>query len=286
MRAVAAFCVVVWVAPAWAACPGYSTCPRADFPRVLAHNPQALQAEAAVDAAEAATQATLKAGGYSFSMLVALLGQALVFDRTLSVNGTQACGLCHAQATGFTASIAAFAPVGGIMAGAVPWRAGFRAPQSLAYAAFAPVLAYRPATQDFAGGNFWDSRATGLVTGSPSADQVIVPLTDPVEMALPDPACAVRRLSATPYATLFSAVWGAQSLSISWPDNTDTRCRRPANGRSQIALDLSPADRARATLTVQQIGLTVAAYEQSELASPFNSRFDNFVSGQGTLTAA
>ena len=285
MRAIAAFCVVLWTAPAWAVCPGYSVCPRADFARVLAHDPQAWQAQAAIDETEASTQATLKAGGYSFAMLVALLGQALVFDRTLSVNGTQACGLCHAQATGYTASIAAFAPVGGVMPGAVPWRAGFRAPQSLAYAAFAPVLTYRPVTQDFAGGNFWDSRATGLMTGSPSADQVIVPLTDPVEMALPDPACAVRRLSATPYAALFSTVWGAQSLSISWPDDTDARCERPANGRSQIALNLSRADRARTALTVQQIGLTVAAYEQSELASPFNSRFDNFISGQGALTA-
>jgi cytochrome c peroxidase len=217
---------------------------------------------------------------------VALLGQALVFDRSLSVNGAEACGLCHAPAQGFTRGVAAFARVGGVMAGAVPWRAGFRVPQSLAYASFAPVLAYDSRTGSFAGGNFWDSRATGLVTGSPSADQAVVPLTSPFEMALPDPACAVRRLSLAPYAALFSTIWGAQSLSIAWPGNTDTRCARPANGRDTIVLNLAPADRARASLTVQQIGLTIAAYEESVLASPFSSTFDAVMAGTASFTAA
>jgi cytochrome c peroxidase len=285
MRARAALLMVLWAMPAWAACPGYSICPRADPPKILARNSQALAAESAVDAQEAATQATLKAGGFSFQALVALLGQALVFDRTFSVNGTEACGLCHAPSQGFTRGIAAFARVGGVMPGAVAWRAGLRAPQSLAYASFAPVLGYDANTGAFAGGNFWDSRATGLVTGSPSADQAAVPLTSPFEMALPDPACAVRRLSLAPYAPLFGTVWGAQSLAITWPENTDARCARPANGHDTVVLNLSPDDRARATLTVQQIGLTIATYEESNLASPFSSKFDAFVAGTGSLSA-
>jgi cytochrome c peroxidase len=123
-------------------------------------------------------------------------------------------------------------------------------------------------------------RATGAVTGSPSADQAVVPLTSAFEMALPDPACAVRRVALAPYAGIFSGVWGAQSLQIAWPRDTDARCARPNDGVTQTVLDLQPADRARATLSVQQIGLTIAAYEQSPLASPFSSKFDRVQAGQ------
>jgi cytochrome c peroxidase len=283
MRFLAASFLVL-AAPAWAACPGYSVCPAVNFPHVLAHAPQALAVSAAIDAQEAATRQTLAQGGLTFQVLVATLGQAMVFDRGLSVNDSQACALCHTPATGFTRGIAAFARAAGIMQGAVDWRAGFRTPQSLAYAAFAPVLTYRSATQDFAGGNFWDSRATGLVTGSPSADQAVVPLTSPFEMALPDPACAVRRLALTPYAELFTTVWGSGSLDVDWPSDTDTRCAKPNDGRRATVLHLRPVDRARATLTVQQIGLTIAAYEESTLASPFTSKFDQVVAGQAALS--
>lgn len=276
------FCIAA--VPAMAACPGYTVCPALDFPRVLGHAPQALSVAAGIDATEAATQGVLAQGGLNFQTLVATLGQALVFDRTMSVNGTQACAQCHTPATGFTRGVAAFARTGGVTPGAVPWRAGLRAAQSLAYAAFAPVLAYRPATQDFAGGNFWDSRATGLVTGSPSADQAVTPLTSPFEMALPDPACAVRRLALAPYGGQFGAVWGAGSLDIAWPADTDARCARPADGQRQTVLHLRPADRARATLTVQQIGLTIATYEESALASPFESKFDQVQAGAATFT--
>jgi cytochrome c peroxidase len=269
-----------------ASCTGYTRCPAADFPRVLAHDPQALATLAGIDATEAATLATLQGGGLNFQTLVAVLGEALVFDRTLSVNGSEACALCHSQATGFTGGVAAFARTGGVTQGAVRWRAGLRAPQSLAYAAFAPVLTFRTATQDFAGGNFWDARATGLVTGSPSADQAATPLTSPFEMALPDPACAVRRVALAPYASLFGSVWGSQSLAIDWPKNTDRRCAVAGDGELQTVLDLKPADRARAALTVQQIGLTIAAYEESVLASPFSAKFDRVQAGTASFTPA
>ena len=267
------------------ACPGYSTCPAVDYPRVLALAPQARAAQASIDTTEAASVQTLRAGGLDFAHLLSTLGQALVFDRSLSVNGGQACALCHLPAAGFTRGIAAFARAGGVMQGAVAWRTGLRVPQSLAYAAFAPVLSYRSQTQDFAGGNLWDMRATGLITGSPSADQVAVPLTSPFEMALPDPACAVRRVALAPYAAFFGGIWGVQSLQIAWPRDTDARCARPNSGGAQTVLDLSPPNRARADLSAQQIGLTIAAYEQSTLASPFSSKFDLVQAGQARLSA-
>ena len=285
IRLLGMLCVVLAASPAVAGCRGYGVCPAVNYPGVLAHSPQARAVLDGIDAQEAATQQALAQGGYSFQTLVALLGQALVFDRTLSFNRSQACAGCHTPATGFTRGIAAFGRVGGVMQGAVPWRAGFRAPQSLAYSAFAPVLHYRAGKQDFVGGNFWDMRATGLVTGSPPADQVAVPLTSPFEMALPDPACAVRRMAQAPYAELFASAWGMGFEAIAWPADTDTRCARPNDGRRDMVLDLGKADRARAVTAAQQIGLTIAAYEESALASPFTSKFDGYRAGTAVLTA-
>ncbi len=284
MRWMLSLAALTFPVTALGACPGYSVCPTVDYPHVLALNPQARAVQAQIDATEAASVQTLAGGGLDFSHLVAMLGQALVFDRSLSVNDGQACALCHTPQAGFTRGVAAFARAGGIAQGAVAWRAGFRVPQSLAYAAFAPVLTYRPQSQDFAGGNLWDMRATGAVTGSPSADQAAVPLTSAFEMALPDPACAVRRVALAPYAYVFAGVWGAQSLQIAWPRDTDARCARPAGG-STPGLDLKPDDRARAALSVQQIGLTIAAYEQSALASPFSSKFDQVQAGEAQFSA-
>jgi cytochrome c peroxidase len=268
-----------------AACPGYSVCPILNYPHIVAANPGALHVAAGVDQAEAASVQGLGANNLNFGQLVALLGQALAFDKTLSANRTQACGTCHVQQAGFAGGVAAFARAGGIFPGADARRTGFRAPQSLAYAGFAPVLAYEPARGIFVGGNFWDSRATGAVTGSPSADQAAVPLTDPFEMALPDAACAVRRVSQAPYATIFGRVWSPNSLAITWPADTDAVCARLNNGGAdQTPLQLSADDRARAALTVQFIGQTLAAWETSNLVSPFTSKFDQVRAGGAVFT--
>jgi len=269
-----------------AACPGYSVCPVVNYPADLARNRQVKASLAAIDAEEAATLLELQGNGLNFGQLVSLLGQALSFDKSLSVRGNEACAFCHTPATGFVGDIPAFTPAGGIFPGSLPGRAGLRAPQSLAYAAFAPVLTWQASTQTFAGGNFWDSRATGLITGNPAADQAAVPLTTPFEMALPDPACAVRRVALAPYGAIFGKVWGANALAIAWPADTDAVCAHANNGgANQTPLALSPSDRARATLTVQQIGLTISAFEQSSLASPFTSKFDRVQAGQATFSA-
>ncbi len=263
---------------AWADCPGYRSCPAVDYPAALRSAPVRARL-ADIDAREAATVKAAEANGVNFGQLVELLGEALVYDRSLSVRGTEACVLCHGQATGFAGGIQAFSRAGGVFPGEVVWRTGPRAPQSLAYAAYAPVLTYRPRTADFAGGNFWDSRATGLLTGNAAADQAAVPLTTPFEMALPDPACAVWRL--------FGNVWGAAFLSIAWPDDVARVCSRPNDGgRDQTQVHLSADDRSRAVLTVQQVGQTIATFEASDLASPFTSKFDAVQAGTARFTAS
>src|SRR5215468_6255979 len=75
---------------------------------------------------------------------------------------------------------------------------------SAAYAAFSPPLyfAEKPGegkcSQCFIGGNFWDLRATGLRLHSPTAMQAHGSPLNPVEMANPDPACVVHRISQRP----------------------------------------------------------------------------------------
>lgn len=287
-RLVLAFAVVfaMLAGTARAACPGYSVCPKLDYPALAAINPALRAVRAQAAAAEAATLPQLN-GTLNLQQLLALLGQAIANDATLSVNGTQACTECHSPTAGFASGVAALAPGGGIFPGAKPARTGLRVPQSLAYASFAPPLTYRPATQDFAGGNFRDSRATGAMTGSPAADQAEIPFTTPFEMALPDPACAVRRVLQAPYGALFDKTWGGGGAGIAWPAGTDALCARAnTGGADQAPLPLSPGGRRAVTLVMAQIGQTLAAWEGSPLVSPFHAKFDAVRAGNAAFTPA
>ena len=266
-----------------ASCPGYTQCPAVNYPGTMRRAP-ALAVQASIDATEATALQNAQQQGLSQSQLQAYLGQVLVFDRQLSYNGGEACALCHGPGTGFSGGIEAFTRGGGVFPGAETHRTGFRAPQSLAYSGFAPPLTYRPSTKDFAGGNFWDSRATGAITGSPAADQATMPFTNPFEMGLPDPACVVRRIAVSKYAAQFTQLWGASTLSIAWPANTDKVCATVNNGGDQAPLALSDADRTQATATLGDVGLTVASFETSSLASPFTSKYDAVQAGTASFT--
>jgi cytochrome c peroxidase len=270
-----------------AVCPGYTVCPIVRYPHVMSADPAAIALLANIDATETASVRGLGANGLTFGQLVALLGEALVYDKSLSASGNEACAVCHDAGAGFAGGLPIFARGGGIFPGTDTRRTGYRVPQSLAYAGFAPVLSYNASTRVFTGGNFWDERATGLVTGSAAADQPEVPLTSPFEMALPDPACAVRRVALAAYGSVFGQVWGTESLNIKWPGNTDRVCARLNDGGAdQTPLALSLADRARATNTVAQIGATIATFETSPLASPFTAKFDAVQAGTATFTPA
>lgn len=272
-------------AGAAAACAGYSTCPRVNYVAV-AGSAAAQAMTARLDATrDAATRAASQVN-IPFGNRTALLGQAIVFDRGLSVNGRQACASCHLPEAGFGGGLAAYAPAAGVVPGAVLPRAAARAPQSLAYAAFAPLLGYDSARDTFVGGAFRDLRATGALTGNPAGDQAMVPFTGPLEMALPDPACAVWRLSRAPYAAVFSLVWGAESFAIAWPGDTARVCATPAGGTVTPRLALGAGDRARATTAMNFLAQTILAFEASSLASPFSSKYDAFVAGQASLTPA
>src|SRR5260221_2747281 len=140
-----------------------------------------------------------------------------------------------------------------------------RKTQARAYAPRSPVLHYNPGQGDLVGGNFWDMRATGRRLGNPAAEQAQGPPTNPVEMGLPDIACAVYRASQRPYRTLFESVWGLQAFAIVWPSDVEQVCARPgpAAAADPLPVRLGPLDPGRAMSTFDQMVQSIAADEAS-----------------------
>ncbi len=236
-------------------------------------------------------------GGLSQADANALLGKLLIYDRNLSPTRLEACASCHTPETGFTGGVSIYNLTTVAYPGAVFYRGGQRKANSYGYAPFYPVLHYDAARNDFVGGNFWDDRATGMITGNPAGDQALNPPLDPLEMANPDSACVVYRVSTGPYRAFFEQVWGAQAFAINWPASTAQQCSQPAQAEASNptlptfngnvpnnVLALSDADRALATQTFHQAGLSMAAHEASPEVSAFSSKFDYFQQGQANLT--
>ena len=172
----------------------------------------------------------------------------MLYDKQLSVNRNEACAFCHMPETGFTGPVSELNRTTGSYPGSVRTRFSNRKPQSHAYAPLSPVLHYNPGQGDLVGGNFWDMRATGRRLGNPAAEQAEGPPTNPVEMGLPDIACAVYRASQRPYRALFESVWGAQAFAIAWPSDVEQVCARPGPppASDPMPVHLSPIDRGRA----------------------------------------
>src|SRR3984885_1517978 len=183
--------------------------------------------EAEIDRIEAQTLERLTAPPDNQVQQVELLGKAMLYDKDLSVNRNEACAFCHMPETGFTGPVSELNRTTGAYPGSVRTRFSNRKPQSHAYAPLSPVLHYNPGQGDLVGGNFWDMRATGRRLGSPAAEQAEGPPTNPVEMGLPDIACAVYRASQRPYRALFENIWGQQAFALAWPSDVEQVCARP-----------------------------------------------------------
>lgn len=156
---------------------------------------------------------------------------------------------------------------------------GNRKPPTVAYA-MAPVL--HVAVEDdeslFVGGNFWDGRATGERLGDPIAEQAQAPFVNPVEQALPDTGCVVRRVCAADYPlTLESQFPG--SCAIAWPADADAACAMPSG-----TLQLTPQDRSASDRAYDHIATAIAAYERSREVNPFSSKFDRYLAGEAVLS--
>src|SRR3977135_1017270 len=130
---------------------------------------------------------------------IELVGKLMLYDKDLSVYRNEACAFCHMPETGFTGPVSELNRTTGAYPGSVRARFSDRKPQSHAYAPLSPALHYKPGRGDLVGGNFWDRRAPGRRLGNPAAEQAQGPPTNPVEMGLPDIACAVYRPPPRPY---------------------------------------------------------------------------------------
>ena len=246
------------------------------------------QVEAAIDQIEEATLTRLASPPDNQVQQVELVGKLMLYDKNLSVNRNEACAFCHMPETGFTGPVSELNRTTGSYPGSVRTRfSQRRKPQSHAYAPLSPVLHYNPGKGDLVGGNFWDMRATGRRLGNPAAEQAEGPPTNPVEMGLPDLACAVYRASERPYRQLFERVWGAQAFAIAWPSNVDEVCNTPgpAPAADPLPVHLTDLDRGRAVATFDQMAQSIAGYEASAEVTSFTSRYDAVLAGKTQFTA-
>jgi cytochrome c peroxidase len=229
---------------------------------------------------------------------VETLGKLEIFDPNMSVNKNLACSYCHDPMAGYGNGVSILSVfTGGSNPGSVPItvhgaypnnRIAKRNPTSYVYATYYPPLHFNQSQADFYGGNFWDGRATGYRLQNSAAEQGQDPPSDPEEMANPDPACVVWKLSLSQYKFFFEQVFGVGSLEINWPSNVAKICSIPKgaavlNG-NPTPLKLSPKDRTLATKDFDEWGQAIAAYESSDAVSPFTSKFDYFLAGKATLT--
>lgn len=217
---------------------------------------------------------------------IELLGKLLLYDKELSVNRNEACAFCHMPEAGFTGPISEINRTTGSYPGSVRTRFSERIPQTHSYAPLSPVLHYDDLKDDLVGGNFWDMRATGRRLGNPAAEQAEGPPTNPVEMGLPDLACAVYRASRRPYRSLFETVWGTQAFEIAWPANTVVVCDSPGPpaAADPLPVHLTPADRGRAAATFDQMAQSIASYEASHEVTAFSSKYDAVQAGKAHFT--
>ncbi|MCU1338590.1 MAG: hypothetical protein JWO19_4171 [Bryobacterales bacterium] len=217
-----------------------------------------------------------------------LLGKLMNFDENMSPFRNRACGFCHMPYAGFSGPIPSVNLTMIAYPGSFEFRAGKRTAQRYTYAPFFPVLNYNQTQGLFFGGNFWDSRATGYLLGSPDAEQAQHPPVDTQEHALPDTACIAFRLSQAVYRPLFETVWGAGSFNITFPGNTEQICSTPGGasifGTSATPIALTPADRTTANNVFDHWGNSLDQYEASPDVSAFSSKFDSYLDGDTMLT--
>jgi cytochrome c peroxidase len=133
--------------------------------------------------------------------------------------------------------------------GVIEGRFGPRNAPTLLYARYVPPLHFDPSSQRWTGGLFWDGRADSLEA------QAAGPLLNPLEMNNPDKAAVVANIRNGPYADLFRRVFGAGSL-----DDDDT--------------------------AFAALGAALAAYERSDELAPFASKYDRYLAGRTSLSAA
>ncbi len=170
------------------------------------------------------------------------LGKQLFFDTDLSRPAKVSCATCHSPSTGF-ADPRTDCPTS---AGALTNRFGNRNSPQASYAIGGPqkLMKYNGG---YAGGTFWDGRASNLV------EQAKGPLLNPLEMSNPGKRYAVYSVRSASYAPLFRTVYGAYAL---------------------ISVDRA----------FDHMADAIAAYERSSEVNPFTAKVDAVMAGEADFT--
>jgi cytochrome c peroxidase len=220
---------------------------------------------------------------------IEILGKLMNFDKHISTFQNEACGFCHMPYAAFSGPIPSVNLTMIAYPGSFHFRAGKRTAQRYTYAPYFPALQFNSTQGLFFGGNFWDSRATGYVLRNPDSEQAQHPPVDSQELAFPDTACVAFRLSTAEYRPLFEEIFGAGSLDIKFPHNTEEICGTPGGaakfGSNTTPVELSPEDRTLANSAFNHWGEALDAFEHALSVSAFSSKFDAFLAGKTTLTA-
>lgn len=174
------------------------------------------------------------------------LGEALFFDTNLSVNRTMSCATCHDPDFAFTDPRATH--VGrAVSLGDDGESIGDRNAPTAAYAKFSPSF-YINDEGVHVGGQFHDGRAPDLEF------QAGGPPLNPAEMAMPDTDAVVARLRENPaYEAGFVRLFGADVWAEPWG-------------------------------AYRAMSEAIAAFERTDLFSPFDSKYDRFLRGEVELT--
>jgi cytochrome c peroxidase len=130
---------------------------------------------------------------------VALLGEKIFHDQSLSASGQMACASCHDSQHAFTPPNSLAVQLGGEMLD-LP---GTRQAPAIRYLVFAPAFGFDDEGAP-SGGLFWDGRARSL------AEQAAAPFLNPVEMANGTKAAVVAKLSQAAYADEFRGLFGTR----------------------------------------------------------------------------
>jgi cytochrome c peroxidase len=173
----------------------------------------------------------------------AKLGALVFADTSLSTPAGQGCADCHAASTAFRDPESDRSTSMGAVAG----RFGARNAPSAMYARFVPPLHYDAKARSWAGGLFWDGRASSL------EQQAGMPMLHPLEMNNPDKASVVGAVRRARYAGQFREVFGPGAL-----DDVDA--------------------------AFGHVTEVLAAYERTAELAPFSSKYDRYLAGQARLT--
>ena len=179
--------------------------------------------------------------------VLAELGRVLFFDVNLSQYRTQSCASCHDPEHAFTDSRDNGVD-GAASLGDDGRTIGDRNAPSAAYVSATPSF-HKNEDGNYVGGLFLDGRATNL------AAQAIQPLLNPTEMGLPNVSVVTSRVQENPVA---------REMLL-----------------SQFGADLF-TDPER---TMNAIGASINAFEQTEMFAPFDSKYDRYLRGEYQLTA-